>query len=471
MGLLSVTSYSLVECIVGAGAFIWYAYHWMSGYWFSAIEGVHQKYGTVVRIAPNELSFCSTQSLKDIYSHPLSSEWAFLKSSFYDRPFGVASVATTRDPHDHRQQRQSLASGFSTKALREQEDIVHYYVDLFIQQIGNLSKTQSYGVDICEALNWVTFDIIGDLTFGESFDAVKTAKTHHWVSTIVDSQFWGSIIPLSRRVVVVYLLLPFLAFSNLARNFKIHQGLTRAKLANRIAKADKITRADFLQQVIQSRKFSIEALEGQAGTLIVAGSETTATTSVAALYFLAKNPVCLAALQHEVRTTFTSADAITGHSTATLPHLNAVIEESLRLFPPVAIGLPRISPGANVDGHFIPAGVIVSTDNWTLMHDPKYWHDPHAFRPERWIGEGFGDTKGASQPFSLGVRACLGINLAYLEMRVVLAKIIWHYDLQLIDGDRDLLRESTLFGFWKKPPIHMKFNGRENSALGVPDVL
>ncbi|KAH7339256.1 cytochrome P450, partial [Pyrenochaeta sp. MPI-SDFR-AT-0127] len=378
---------------------LWYAFNWLGGRWPFVVRGLHQKYGDVVRIRPNELSFTTPQSFKDIYGHASKGKSPFLKSDFYDgrQP---PSVAGTRDPIDHSRQRKSLSTAFSAKSLREQEDIVHLYVNLF-------------------ALNWLTFDIIGDLAFGESFDAVATGRTNYWVSILLDSLFWTTLSSLRKEVPLLNVLLPFIIPSKVAKDAEAHMQLTREKTAKRVKQKDVIRRADFFDQILRKDEFSQELLESQAETLIVAGSETTATALSSCSYFLFRNPKCFSKLQDEVRSTFQSFDDITGEATNQLPYLRGVIEESLRMYPPVAFGLPRVSPGANVDGHYVPAGTIVSTDMFSTQHDPRYWHDPESFRPERWIGGGFGDSKEAFHPFSLGPRVCLGINLAYLEACVI----------------------------------------------------
>lgn len=82
------------------------------------------------------------------------------------------------------------------------------------------------------------------------------------------------------------------------------------------------------------------------------------------------------------------------------------------------------------------------------------------FRPERWLEGGSQDVKEASQPFSLGPRACLGINLAYLEMRIILAKMVFTYDWELVNKDLDFLQEAKLYLLWKKPARMVKFHPR-----------
>lgn len=135
-------------------------------------------------------------------------------------------------------------------------------------------------------------------------------------------------------------------------------------------------------------------------------------------------------LKQEIRDAFQSTEAITTDSTASLQYLVAVIEEGLRIFGPAPFGLPRVCPGAEIDGEFIPPGTIVHTSPWTTQHASKHWHEPSEFHPERWLPADHqwhdavfdDDVKEASKPFSTGPRACLGVNLAYMEMRMVLAK-------------------------------------------------
>lgn len=209
-------------------------------------------------------------------------------------------------------------------------------------------------------------------------------------------------------------------------------------------------------------------LVGNAIVLIVAGSETTATALVGTTWYLLKNPSTLARLTHEIRTTFTSPGDITGDATAVCQYLHAVVEEGLRVFPPVAAGLPRDCPGAVIDGVYVPAGVTVSCENYAMARDPRYWEDAEGFRPERWIGDGLRgqegrlDDKRAFQPFSTGPRACLGVNLAYLEMRVTLAKIVFAYDMELVSTEiEDWNHACKAFGLWRKADLLVKFHPRE----------
>jgi cytochrome P450 len=99
-------------------------------------------------------------------------------------------------------------------------------------------------------------------------------------------------------------------------------------------------------------------------------------------------------------------------------------------------------------------------NQWVTHHDDRYWSDGYSFKPERWIGDGFGHIKDAFQPFSLGPRRCIGVNLAYLEIRIILAKIVWMYDLELVNRDVDLERDSRLYLLWKTPKVMVRYRPR-----------
>lgn len=113
-----------------------------------------------MRIAPNELSFATVQAYHDIYGHALKGKKKFVKSTWYetvDHP-GIVGV---RNPKEHSRQRKYLSHAFSAKSLRSQETLIHGYVDLFLGQLRKLGSPDGEGINIEEALNWLTFDIIG----------------------------------------------------------------------------------------------------------------------------------------------------------------------------------------------------------------------------------------------------------------------------------------------------------------------
>lgn len=127
-------------------------------------------------------------------------------------------------------------------------------------------------------------------------------------------------------------------------------------------------RKDFLSRILEERNPSLvsdQQIAAHASDLVVAGSDTSASALAACLYYLLKTPRAMRNLQDEVHSTFERYNDIGASSTAALPYLNAVIQEALRMFPPLPLGLPRLVPpgGAIVDGHVVPEGVSCQCEN------------------------------------------------------------------------------------------------------------
>jgi cytochrome P450 len=133
----------------------------------------------------------------------------------------------------------------------------------------------------------------------------------------------------------------------------------------------------------EQKGFSFQKLLSQASILVVAGSETTATALAAITYYLCRTPSVYKKVAHEVRSSFKPLDEITGRLTEQLPYLRAVIEEGLRIFPPIPTGPPRVSPGEYVEGCFVPSGTVVKVSPWAATHYNANFHQPYDFIPER----------------------------------------------------------------------------------------
>jgi cytochrome P450 len=133
-----------------------------------AIKELHDKYGPVVRIAPNQVSFCSAASWRDIYGHVQAGQKPFLKSKFFYEamPGESENILTVGDPSIHARMRRNLSHGFSASALSAQEGLVQGFINQLVQRLG---ESPNDSKDMVTWLNMLTFDIIGQLAFGESF--------------------------------------------------------------------------------------------------------------------------------------------------------------------------------------------------------------------------------------------------------------------------------------------------------------
>lgn len=426
---------------------------------------IHDKYGPVVRISPNQLSFCSASSWKDIHGH-VGGRQQFLKSDAYTNEYHP-SIVSARDPAQHGRMRKLLSHGFSQKALLEQEDIVIEYVDLLIKQINTYATDKPKGEEMVKWYNWITFDIIGDLAFGDPFGSLKTAQPHFWVDSIFASIKYLPWVTVFKRVPIAKYIKKFILPEGAAEARKAHFQYSRDKVIKRMNNT--APRKDFLTRILAAKEaqgISLDELQSHSNVLIIAGSETTATFLSGFTYYICTTPSAYARLTTEIRDAFQNYEDINGIATEKLKYLNAVIDETLRIFPPVPVGMPRVSPGETVDGMFIPKGMEVSVSAWAATHSEANFHKPYEFIPERWIDPDCTDKKEASQPFMLGSRVCLGRNLALLEMRTIVAKMLWTYDMDLKNKDLDWERENECYTLWRKPALNVNFTRR--SGIVVP---
>ncbi|OAA77939.1 cytochrome P450 monooxygenase [Akanthomyces lecanii RCEF 1005] len=209
-------------------------------------------------------------------------------------------------------------------------------------------------------------------------------------------------------------LLPGGLLSKFAKN----KELSIAKVQKRLDSGS--NRPDFIGKITEGSRskrteMTFEELASNASVLIVAGSETSATLLSAAIFFLTRSPKALALLTDEVRHAFGRKDDIGLINTQGLSYMQAVLEEALRMYPPVAGGgSARLvaKGGVQIADYFIPENALVENDMWALHHNPKYFTRPDDFVPERWLGDkAFKDDRLDSvKPFSIGPRNCIGMK-------------------------------------------------------------
>ncbi|KAJ5999780.1 Cytochrome monooxygenase lcsI [Penicillium waksmanii] len=443
---------------------------------------LHDRYGDVVRTGPRSLVYRSPQAWKDIYGHRKSEAGSFLKDpSFYIRgPRGPNII--NADDENHSRLRRLFLPAFSERALRDQEDLVQSYVDLLVQRLnGEISASRST-VDLSRWYNFTTFDIIGDLAFGEPFGCLRDSNYHPWVKMIFGSM---KLLAMQRPLGIYPFLAPIvrkLTPKKLTKMRQEHFALSIDKVHRRLAA--KTERPDFMTYVMRfddERSMSTQEMEANAAVMIVAGSETTATLLSGLTYYMLGNPSAYQKATSEVRGAFESYSDINVVGVSQLTYLNAAFEEALRVYPPAPGIIPRVVPkgGAAIDGEFIPEGTSVSGAHYSTYHAASHFKHADAFIPERWLypkdKEFDSDCRAAFQPFSLGPRNCIGqkcaphpritsinlkltsCSLAYAEMRLIAAKILWSFDMSLDESSSEWNVQKSYI-VWERKPLLVKLS-------------
>jgi len=235
------------------------------------------------------------------------------------------------------------------------------YVDLLMLRLQELAERKE-PLDIVRWFNYTTFDIIGDLAFGESFNSLRDSTYHPWVSIIFASIRAGSRLQFLNYYPLLRPLLFLLVGKEGFKKRAEHEALAHAKTEKRLALGPAGDgRKDFMTYILrhngEGKGMSHQEILQNSRGLIVAGSETTATAMSGLVYFLCQSPKPYKRLTQEIRHAFDSEDDITIKAAARLPYLHACLEETMRMYPPAAETPPRVSPGDMVGGEYIPEGV------------------------------------------------------------------------------------------------------------------
>ncbi|KAI1854401.1 hypothetical protein JX265_012435 [Neoarthrinium moseri] len=389
--------------------------------------------GPVVRVAPNELSFIADGAWEDIYGFQKTGP------NFEKSPLFIGAVNNLNGhtgislaPNEsHTRQRKALSAPFTNQALLQQQEILLLHVHKLIEVFKKMAAS-GQPANMANWYTFTTFDMIGDLCFAEPSGV--------WMMSAV----WDQAI---RRVAgidtLLHKLLVKLVVPATAANWRVtHFKNSREKTLKRLADPDR-EHPDLIQHILKnegSRKgLSQTEIILNMVLFISAGSETTANLMTGWTYFMVANPDILKRVTAEIRAAFPSEDNIRWEAVKNLPYLDATLNEALRLFSPAPANQQRIVPkgGATIDGHYLPEGTTVAVAPWAAVRSPLHFSDPEKFDPERWLGHKryAHDKFHASQPFSLGPRGCIGKNLSWFEMRLILTHLLWNFDIAVADSE------------------------------------
>ncbi|KAH6646644.1 cytochrome P450 [Truncatella angustata] len=437
------------------------------------ISDFHRKYGPVVRVGPNRLAMDGSVGWPQVYARRSAGEAEFEKAPGHFAPgFSKSIIASPKDVH--RRQRRQLGYAFSDAAMHEQEPIIEQYVRLLGDRIHEHAASGKE-MNIVQWLNFTTFDIIGDLTFGESFGSLESSNYHPWVLSIFQGIKGDSFQRACRNYRTLEPLLRYVFGDKNSNKGDENRDLSGKKGRARMEQGlEPKGRRDFITYMMQPNRdghsgFSLDEIMANAPLLVVAGSETTASALSGLFFYLSQTPRVKRILVEEIRSAFDDESEITMVSTNKLEYLHATLEETLRVYPPAAGTPPRASPGAEIEGKFVPKGTVVHVTQWTTFRNPEHFFAPDSFYPERWLRKDHSlydpkfdnDNHAVFKPFSHGPRDCIGKNLAYSEMRLIVSHLLYKFDVEALPGQDDWHAKQTTFNIWDKGPLYMKFTTRE----------
>jgi cytochrome P450 len=211
-------------------------------------------------------------------------------------------------------------------------------------------------------------------------------------------------------------------------------------ISERQAESDSVRHQDLLALLMgamdeDGAQMTRQQLHDETMTLFVAGHETTAQMLTWTWYALSLNPAVEARLHQELDSVL-GTRRMQAADFSRLPYLQGVMNEVLRLYPPAYIMAREVISPCEIGGYTLRPKSTVLFSQWVTHRDPRYYDDPEAFRPERWL-DGLADRlpPGAYFPFGDGPRRCIGQGFALLEAALVIATLARRFGLRLAPGD------------------------------------
>ncbi|OBR03065.1 Cytochrome P450 [Colletotrichum higginsianum IMI 349063] len=475
---------------------------------------LHKRYGHVVRIGPNELSYTHPDAWHDIYAKAggggdMPKDFVGLGPDMAAPEKGIVRA----DDANHQRQRRIFSHAFSDRAVLKQESLVQGHVRNLMRKLAagdawdenaeqpssssssrsspssspsSSSPSRGHRVDLMTWLSYLAFDIMGDLMYGEPLGMLESDQSaRQWVrdtyatikTVTLGMAMMGWHPPLGP-------LLLRTIWGGSSRRRAQHNRFSMDRVDKRLDRRDddegsSSGSSDIWSMIMQnsgsgsdkqqSGVITRAEMYSNAATFMIGGTETTTAATSALTYLLLTHPSKMVTLRAELDAAVNNPQTdMTFAGLRKLPYLNACIEEAMRLYPPAPTPMPRIVPhgGRVVCGRFVPAGTRVDIPLYAIAHHPDNFVDPEDFVPERWLDDDrrparyAGDRLDCVKVFSVGPRDCIGKNLAYPEMRLIMASLLYNFNLELADPSLDWLDQKS-YGIWDKHPLWVKLAPRQ----------
>ncbi|KAH7199160.1 pisatin demethylase [Fusarium oxysporum] len=407
------------------------------------IMDLHKCHGPIVRIGPNRYDFDTMEAAKIIYRIGNT-----LPKADYYIPFGLPSFPNLFDVQDsarHSAIKKQFAPLYTMTALLSYEQGVDGQTAILKEELQRFSS-QKQVIDLPQFLQYYAFDVIGVITVGKSMGMMESNSDTNGACRALDAMWHYA----SMMAYIPHMHAWWLWLSSLLPIEVPIQGLTeyverqimqyRLKAAEFGDDASLKGENNFLAKLLlMEKEGKVTSVETQQaiGLNIGAGSDTTANALSSILYYLYTNPRTLKCLRDELDT-YVKVDPLRFQQSQSMPYLQAVIKEALRLHPGVGTQLTRVvtKGGLVIEGQFFPEGTEVGVNGWALYHKKAIFGvDACEFRPERWLETGENLNIGGSFAFGAGSRSCIGKNISILEMSKAIPQIVRNFDIEINQGE------------------------------------
>ncbi|KAH0629085.1 hypothetical protein JD844_010896 [Phrynosoma platyrhinos] len=240
---------------------------------------------------------------------------------------------------------------------------------------------------------------------------------------------------------------------------KGHIDKRMAEVSEKISRGEKVE-GKYLTYYLAQEKLSMKSIYGNVTELLLAGVDTISSTLSWSLYELSRHPEIQSALHKEITAVVKDNPIPTAADVAQMPLLKAVVKEALRLYPVIPGNARVISDrDIQVGDYLIPKKTLITLCHYATSRDEKYFSNPNAFEPERWLHKDGAHHPYASIPFGFGKRSCIGRRIAELEVYLALARILMHFEVKP-EQEGQIVRPMTRTLLVPEKEINLQFLNR-----------
>ncbi|KAJ8462070.1 hypothetical protein ONZ51_g11136 [Trametes cubensis] len=422
----------------------WMALAGRGGRRYLYVQTLHERYGDIVRIGPNELSVRDPSFVEPIYgTNGLPRQPTYLGNNTKSKEVPTESAASGT----------AKIEAIAPATLMDYRPLLTARVRQLLEGIGG----QNEEIDISRWVHHFSYDFMADVAFGggselmrqlgDTDDAWGTLGHAHREATLMQHVSWRV------RCIVQLPSLTTAQRHKLRYLRMIISERIRCSLDSKVLLDDGPGEGQ-LEPNAQQSAIPIPHLSDGTLLAVIAGADTISSTLTNLLFCLLTHPRVYMRLQEEIDQFYPPGeDPCDRHPPLEMHYLTAVINETLRLYPPIPSDGQRVVPGNGggilIGPRFIPPGTAISLHNYSVQRDPRNFHPcPSSFWPNRWLlasghlsfedapvdEYSFVHNQGAFTPFSHGLSNRVGESLAMRELRIVLCAILQRYDLRL--GER-----------------------------------
>ncbi|EGX91291.1 cytochrome P450 oxidoreductase, putative [Cordyceps militaris CM01] len=424
---------------------------------FEELRLLHEQYGDIVRI----VSICKPEAVEAV--HGPKSKCS--KGPWYEQAKPLTSLHTNRDPVSYARQRRSWEQGLNSagklllfialsleelglfKLTNGNQTALRGYTPILAkttqQLLDRIEASRGQTFDASKWFHYFSFEVMGWMAFDKSFDALATGTPTYCMNLITKSL---NLIGLLAHIPWFFVWMKHLPV--MGATFQVFRKWLRAQMAAQMEKPPGSSRSlfaailkDYPPAEEQTEKQRM-VLEGDMFLILVAGSDTVAVTLQALFYEMAVNQEAQKKLQQEIDAHVAEYGDGGGNGLdpallAKLDHLQACINETLRLWPPVISGVQRETPpeGLQVGDVRLPGNILVQVPTHLIHRNEEAFPRPKEFIPERWTTKPeLVVDRSAFYPFSIGRHSCPGKQFALAELRQATVDILRRYSVELAPG-------------------------------------